>query len=173
MRERGFTLLELIVVMAVMMVLMAALLPAFQSTLRRTKLQGAAQEAAILMRKARFEAVKRNRGVAVTVNRIVDRQVTVFVDQNSNGVFNPPQDMVLTQFDLPSGINATAERFHGDNAAVYLSNGSVVKIGSMEFTDRNGNRLRVYVEPEATARVEMRKWEDGDFYAADEKVWKF
>ncbi len=166
-------MLELLVVMAVMMILMTFMLPVFQSTIRRAKLQGAAQEAVILLRKARFEAVKRNRGVAVTVNRIVPRQVTLFVDENSNGVFNSPQDSVLAQFDLPTGIDATATGFVGDNAAVYQSNGSVVETGEMEFTDRNGNRLQVAVNPKATARVELKKWETDNFYAADEKVWKF
>lgn len=175
-------MLELLVVMAVMMILMTFMLPAFQSTIRRGKLQGAAQEAAILMRKARFEAVKRNQQVAVS-SAFAPRQITLCTNP-VGGVCTPPQSLVLAQVDLPTGIEvvpgASTAPFPPDvpggftaSTVVYQSNGSVAQEGSMEFTDRNNNRLRVVVNPRATARIEMQKWETDDFYPADEKVWKF
>ena len=63
---RGFTLVELMIVVAVVAVLGVLAAPSLQSTMARVKLRGAAAEAYSDMQFARTEAVQRNANVTAT-----------------------------------------------------------------------------------------------------------
>lgn len=62
---RGFTLIELMVTIAVLAVLMTLAAPSFSDFFQRYRLRGAADEVASLLVTARTEAMTRNRDVAV------------------------------------------------------------------------------------------------------------
>jgi prepilin-type N-terminal cleavage/methylation domain-containing protein len=117
---------------------------------------------------------------ARTVVRVdpATREVVAFVDVNDSAgspgsdlVFNPvagenrgDTDTLLGRvslpnhvlIDAPDGLTAGAD---GVPIAVFLSDGSIDRSGAFRFSDRNGNRLEVRIEPRATARVELRKWD--------------
>jgi type IV fimbrial biogenesis protein FimT len=59
-RVRGFTLIELMVTLAVIVVLLLIAVPSFQSFRQRAALRGSAEEAMSMWQQARFEAAKRN-----------------------------------------------------------------------------------------------------------------
>ena len=61
----GFTVLELMVTLTIMGILVAVALPSFGYLAASTKVKGASTELYLAMVRARSEAVKRNRGVAV------------------------------------------------------------------------------------------------------------
>lgn len=63
--SRGFTLIELMVTIAVLAILMAMAAPSFNDFFQRYRLRGAADDVATLMAVARSEAVARNRNVAI------------------------------------------------------------------------------------------------------------
>jgi type IV fimbrial biogenesis protein FimT len=62
---RGFTLIELMVTIAVLAILMMLAAPSFADFFQRYRLRGAADEVASLLVTARTEAMTRNRDVAV------------------------------------------------------------------------------------------------------------
>ena len=62
---KGFTLIELMVTIAVLAILMAIAVPSFNDFFQRYRLRGAADDVATLLAVARTEAVARNRNVAV------------------------------------------------------------------------------------------------------------
>ena len=69
MRRRfGFTLIELMVVLAVIVVMTLLALPSFNSFRQRSALRGASEQVASIWNLARFEAAKRNEMVKVGVN---------------------------------------------------------------------------------------------------------
>ena len=68
MRQRGFTLVELMVVLAVAMVLLAVSVPSFFSTTARARLEGAVNELAIDLQYARSEAVRERAAVTLAVS---------------------------------------------------------------------------------------------------------
>lgn len=65
MRERGFTLVELMVGMAVMAVLVSVTVPSLSGIFNRMRLTGVANELAADLQYARTEAVRRRAGVVL------------------------------------------------------------------------------------------------------------
>lgn len=68
MRRRGFTMIELMVTIAVAAVLVALAAPTFRTYTAKKKVEGALAELATDLQFARSEAVSRNTPVRVTVN---------------------------------------------------------------------------------------------------------
>jgi len=86
--QRGFTLIEALVVVAIMGVILLLGLPSLFNYIRRAKVEGTVQGVANLMRLARLEAIKQ--GVPVVVRADFGQNlVTAFVDRNSNLTFDP------------------------------------------------------------------------------------
>ncbi len=172
--ERGFTLIELLVVIVLAMILMALAFPTLQTALRSGKLRGAANQTMTLMRLARLEAIKfSGQGIVYIVPSTGDEpgRVEAFSDRNSNGARDPEEPIVGT-FPLPAGVfllappdlsgvasvaGLTEDDDGGPNEAVFLPDGSIRDVGGFRLGDLNGNFLEVWVEPQATARVELHK----------------
>jgi type IV fimbrial biogenesis protein FimT len=66
-RHSGFTLIELMVSVAVLAVLLMAAVPSFEEFRQRSAIRGAADQTLSFWNKARFEATKRNQPVKVGV----------------------------------------------------------------------------------------------------------
>lgn len=67
-RSNGFTLVELMVTLTVLVTLMLLALPSFRSFQQRSALRGSAEQAQSFWNQARFEAAKRNQMVKVGVS---------------------------------------------------------------------------------------------------------
>lgn len=188
-RAAGFTIVEAILVVAIMGIASALLLPALQQLIHSSKIRGICRSTAAQMRKARFEAIKR--GVPSVVSIDPDaRAVITFVDVNGaalnalpDGIFNPiagqppgATDFELERVLLPAGIDfifqatsglASVDGFDNtgnpdppDDQAIFEPDGSINDAGAFRFGDQRGNFLEVRVDPPATARIEVRKWTD-------------
>ena len=174
--HRGFTLIEMLVVLALAMVLMLLTIPSMFTAMHQGKLRGIAQETAVLMRQARLDAVKLS---AQSVVRIVlpagdaPGRVEAFSDRNRDGILTAGEP-ILGKLDLPRGVtfmappdvegNLSVDRLSVDpedaskpNVAIFDSNGAVAAVGAFRFADTYENYLEVRVEPAATARIEVRK----------------
>lgn len=177
--QRGFTLIELFVVLAVVVVVMALGIPAIQNLIIRSKSEGYSREASVLMQRARLEAIKMNREGVVHLDP-AGRQLVAFIDTDRDGTFNPDPgapyrsaDYELGRLDLPSNVGfrapdgqpvveglTTVEVASGDvQAAVFQPDGSVADVGAFRIGDLRDNFLEVRVEPAATGRVQVRKWQ--------------
>jgi len=186
-RRRGFTLIELLVVMAVAAVLMFISMPVLMTTLRASKMRGVAQEATVLMRQARLDAIKTS---AQAVVRLVPAtpaepigRIEAFSDRNADGKLDAGEP-VLGRVELPSrvsfkepgggtdkssvtGFTDNPEDATMPNVALFQRDGAIAAIGAFRFGDDSDNFLEVRVAPAATARIEVRKWNDAksDWFA--------
>ena len=134
-RAGGFTLVELLVVIALMAILALLGYPMLQNMIHRNKLEGFAREAAILLRTARLAAIKAGgiedfdpndstvrtwRARAVVQLDLANREMVAFVDLDAAGglqgqsdlIYNPragapykATDYELGRFKLPVGIH--------------------------------------------------------------------
>lgn len=185
-RERGLTLIELLVALAIVMLVAAVGYPALQKMIVRSNLEGAAQQAMAALRQGRLEAIKRSRP-AVAVLDTTTKHLTVFVDFHDAGgapipdlLFNPRAgvdpnntDYVVADVPLPRLVelggpptdNEIVEDFtdRGDGPrAVFEPDGSVAKPGAFRVRDDRQNFLEIRVAPKATARIQLRKWQTND-----------
>lgn len=169
----GFTLIEMLLVLALSVVLMALALPALRTAWHQSKLAGVADGTRALIRQARMDAIKNS---AQSVVRIVlptptsQGRVEAFSDRNSDNALDPDEPE-LGHVDLPAGVYFLAppdladedsvegftEDPPGPNIVVFQPAGSIDESGAFRFGDQYGNFLEIRVEPEATATVSKLK----------------
>lgn len=94
-----------------------------------------------------------------------------------NGVYFL-DEMDQTDIDSVEGFdNSGTLPVQPNDQAIFQTDGSVLDAGAFRFGDRRGNYLEARVDPPATARLEIRKWDDvdGEWYAFGEggKPWEW
>jgi prepilin-type N-terminal cleavage/methylation domain-containing protein len=177
-RSSGFTLIEVLVVLALMVILLLFSFPSLLKMVNRSKLLGITSQTSVLMQQARFEAIKRNVPVFVVAD-LSYRSLSVVSDDNGNGVWDRATDGLKARVDLPARITfwsatdaaangATAVSFPALTcspvcssmfAAVYRPDGSVAASGAFRFGDAKGNFTEVVTMNTATGRSEAHKYE--------------
>jgi prepilin-type N-terminal cleavage/methylation domain-containing protein len=192
---RGFTLIEMLVVLAIMMAVAVLSMPELFAAVNRSRLEGTARQTATLLRAARLESIKQSCYGVVMIDP-AKRQVIAFADRDRDGAYEPgavPPERLIGRVDLPSRIHFQDEAGNKDLSSVeglenpdtpvtladgqvmYQQDGSVLDTGALRFADERGNAVEVNVEPRTTGKVEMRKYQDGAWIANGEggKAWKF
>jgi prepilin-type N-terminal cleavage/methylation domain-containing protein len=190
--ERGFTLIEMLVVLAILSIAALLSIPYLSAQIQRSKLLGVASQVSGLMRLARLDAIKYSRCSMVGIN-LSARKVNAFSDKDGDckpdageeiGEVILPNSVV---FEAPGNQTGAASIDSGKfsdwpgnpNMALFSSDGAIDKIGAFRFKSEalgNGapNYLEVNVEPKATARVALRKYESGAWVENDGTgVWKW
>lgn len=177
---RGFTLVELLVVLAIATLVLTLSVPALLDLVARQRLEGPARELALLARRARQEALTRGLPAVVEPS---GREVVAFADLHGPALTDPPdglynpvagQPFGATDFEIgrhqlhpqirlegPSsapGVSGFTD-FSGTPKAVFQPDGSVRDTGSLYLADPRGNFLEVRVEPRATGRVALYKYD--------------
>jgi prepilin-type N-terminal cleavage/methylation domain-containing protein len=186
--EPGFTLLEMLVVMLILLILAVFGFPALQELFTRSKLQGSAREISIHLGSSRIAAMRLGRNVVVKPVFSEQRLVS-FVDDNENFVHDTGEQVISslsvpgTGSDLgvymqgPDGVAPTdddpAQAIDGftdiegegeDDPTLHLAgfepDGSVRDPGAFRISDRATppNVFEVRIDPPATARVEILKY---------------
>ena len=201
----GFTLVELLIVMAVLLVLAVWGIVEFKHLIIRSKLTSAANEVASHFMIARMEAIKRGDPVVV-VPDFDAVSLFIYVDSDDDQVHDDDELVLLTPripeasgqgaiyFVGPDGLIGTklapAESVVGFTpipdsplpVAVLEPDGSIRDEGALRIGDSQQVRRNIFeirVTPQATARVEMRKYAwDGaggppDFYPGGAGLWEW
>jgi prepilin-type N-terminal cleavage/methylation domain-containing protein len=186
--ERGFTLLEMLVVMLILMILAVFGFPALQELFTRSKLQGSAREISIHLGSSRIAAMRLGRNVVV---RPVfgEQRLVSFVDDNENFKHDTGEQVIAslsvpgTGSDQgiymrgPNGVAPTdedpAEAIDGFtdiegededdptlHLAVFEPDGSVRDPGAFRISDAATppNVFEVRIDPPATARIQILKY---------------
>ena len=95
--ERGFSVTELVVTVAIGLVLMAIALPAFMKAYRSYQLTGAASQMADILRLTRYEAIRRNtwENCVIGPSTTDPGMTVVFADADNNSLQNGSEKMIL------------------------------------------------------------------------------
>lgn len=127
-RPRGFTLIELMVTLAIAAILMFLAVPSFVSFQKNAQLTSAANSLLVSINAARGEAMKRGMSVILVPTGNGSDWKTgwvVVVDKNTPRTYTATGDnRVLTQAALPSGISITANNTAAGSTPYIMFNAS-------------------------------------------------
>ena len=189
-RERGFTLIEMLVVLAILSVAALMSIPYLSAQIQRSKLLGVASQVSGMMRLARLDAIKNSRCGMVAID-LGARKVNAFSDKDSDCLPDAGEEIgevILPKsvtFEAPGNVTGAASvkdfttRSGLPSFAKFQGDGSIEVTGAFRFKSEAlgtgaPNYLEVNVEPAATARVAMRKYESSAWVENDGTgVWKW
>lgn len=96
-RNGGFTLLELIITVVVLVVLLGIAVPSFLQTINRNAVTGTANDLLASILRARSEAIKTE--TRVHFERVTDwSNWRAFTDQNENDTLDDPPDVLIEDY---------------------------------------------------------------------------
>jgi len=145
---QGFTLLELLVVLAIMVLVVSVAPPLLSAAFPGVQLKAAARQTAAGLRMAREEAIRNGRAAVFTLD-VADHSFTV------QGGFRTVA--------LPSGLKlkliAARSEMHGDQSGSirFFPDGS--STGGRVILSRNDSGYQVGVEW-LTGRIRLARWEE-------------
>ena len=114
--ERGFTLVEMLIVMAIMALILAVVPPLFSGSLSSATLKAAARDVAAGLRSARSEAITLNKEVRFRL----DLEARSFTIGDDKTALSLPSDVDLVLFTATSetiGDQAGAIHFFADGSS--------------------------------------------------------
>ena len=167
MFEAGLTLLELLMVVAIMSVVGAVSVPAIKDQLTSYQLRGTGREIYGAFQLARLEAVRRGLRCTLSFGGMVDGKEAdchVYVDLNRNSVWDPGEEL-LRSMSCPTarGVSFAGANFGqnsmGQPTLSYTPRGLSVSpsggfgAGSVVVSNDRGHSLRIIVN--ATGRVRI------------------
>ena len=129
MNRNGFTIIELMIVLAVLTIITSTVLPAFRHLLIKIEVDGQINTLVSTMHLARSEAVKHNQ--VVTICKSLDRQHCggtwsdgwlMFVDNNADGD-KSLLEQAITTGQLTEGYKLSWSAFGSDNYIRFRQNG--------------------------------------------------
>lgn len=177
----GFTIIELLIVLALMSVLMFLSIPPLFQMVQRQKILGAVQQTAMAMRLARLEAIKTSTSTVVRVDPQTSTML-VYNDLNRNQTQDAGEAQIFTM-PLPRGVSfGPPDGFTAPPPpqtvplAVFNSNGSVAAVGAFRFVNSKGDQLEVRVMKANGVQIKLLKELSGSFYEQGEGgkpwIWK-
>jgi len=166
-RRGGFTMVELMVVIAIMAILGAIAVTNLTQAFPRMRMEGAANEVVSMYQYARFEAARRNRPAIVQLQNLGNVStcaIAVYVDENRSNTVDTGDTLsktVVIPTKYPKAYIATAVDGSAVAAAiVVLGSDGVIKGGLMPVTvtvdsqlTTSPNQYQVIVGRSGIARV--------------------
>jgi len=188
-RQEGFTLIETLIVLAVVGILVLISAPAFLKMLNRFKLSGTTRELASLMQATRLESIKMSAPAQVHYDA-ASNSFFAFVDLDRDGAVSAADRVLAGRVIVPrkvefwgptdgaaNGANATDgwDNAPANLGPIYSPDGSVDRAGAFRLKDSNDNFLEVRVQTPATGRIVLKKWDRNDaaFFANGEDGHKW
>lgn len=145
--SKGFSLIEVVVVVAIMGIVTAIAIPNMISWRAANKLRGVTAACQSDMQKAKLAAIKYG-ATGIVDFAVAGFSYRAYVDMDMDGAFNSANDRVLAERTLPSGVTLTSASFFGSGSKIcFNSQGLPVGVpnGTVVFTNSAGSSGKVVV----------------------------
>lgn len=161
-KHTGFTLIELMVVLAIAAILLTLAVPSFRSTIQNNRIASQANDLVATLQLARGEAIKR--GVRITVCVSTDQATCTgtnwaggwiaFADVNANGGVDAGDTLLKVGGALNGGSTLTSAGFASATRIQYQPSGFSDSAGafSLSIPGCTGNEVRA-INVATTGRV--------------------
>jgi len=152
-RDKGFTLVELMITIAIVAVLAGIITPSFLQWRDRTKVRGDASTLRATFEAAKLRAIKHNTNAVVTFPDTTSYQA--YIDTNQNNV-RDAGETIFANRTLSSGVSISENTFTGNKMAFNprgMANGPN-STGTITLTSPGGNRYSVVVSSFGRIRLE-------------------
>ena len=173
-RQRGFSLVELMVVVAVIAVLGAISVPNMVTGIPKYRVKAAGRDLCSKLRRARSIAVKEQRNVQVIFHEDTGRYVV-------DGAFFPITSSLARYYGsgVSYGFGSATESaasgggglpsdpvtFNGSTPTVTFNSRGIGNAGSVYLSNNRGDAYCVVVS--SSGRVRLRRWTGGQWYPPD------
>jgi type II secretory pathway pseudopilin PulG len=177
-REAGFTMIEMLVVCAILFIATLMFVPNMIKAVNRAQLRGAAEQTRALMQRARLAALN-GQGTSQVVFDYGTERIYAWVDRNNDGVVDYNERLgevrlrptaklkirLKSEKDAtPEGTNAI-EAWSANACGTYCTTGGWVRFnsdgtaqpGAVHFNDGYWNYIEVRIGSQASGRVDISK----------------
>jgi type IV fimbrial biogenesis protein FimT len=159
-RQSGFTLLELVVITAIIALIGIIALPELHTTQENYRLKSASMDMLSYFQKAKMEAVKRGLDVVLSFSPGVNGSYQIFVDNGAGGgtAGNWTRDggeELISQIRIGENITMTSPTSFTGNATGFDARGMPIssRIGNVQLTNINGNSYSVILSMAGSVRL--------------------
>ena len=123
-RNAGFSLIELLIVVAILAVATAIAVPSVQQWVSKSRIKSEARKLVVEMRKAKSEAIKRGQvvGIRFTAGTGAAGSYLVFIDTDGDLLFDVGEQSI-TQGNMPAGVRLYDPKFGDPPVASGISVG--------------------------------------------------
>lgn len=152
-RNKGFTLVELMIVIVILAIMGAVMTPAFLQWQDRSKVNGAARTLRAAFETAKMRAIKNNTNAVVVFTSNTTYQV--YVDTNKNNALDAGEELVADE-TLAPGVTITNNSFTNNDMEFNprgMANGPN-STGTITMTSTGGERYSVVVSSFGRVRME-------------------
>jgi len=162
-RERGFTLLEILITVVVLAILVALAAPNFKTLMDRNAVTAQANEVMANILLARSEAVKRDQAVVVRRSGSWQNGLTIFADLNNNNTYQSASEAPLIVSHLTpnntvtitgSGAAAVFIRFNSRGRGVTSGGANLTPNADFITLSKDGQTRYICFSPTGRPRVQ-------------------
>jgi len=150
--EKGFTLIELMIAMAVLAVLTTLALPSFNQWIANTRIRSTTESVLAGFQLARAEAVRLNRGVRVTLNADTSWTVTEVLSGNVIQTRPATEGTGNTDMTVTPGAATTVD-FNGLGRVTNLTPITQIDLDNSAIPADETKELRITINTGGTARA--------------------